>query len=87
MLWQTMKDMHRAIVSLMEELEAIGYQQRIDAAGEGELKEILRQKTSPRATPCRAHDAMACSHHRVPDRTSRTRSGKLRGTPLAPWRA
>ncbi len=39
----TTKDMHRAIVSLMEELEAIDwYQQRIDAAGDGELKEILR---------------------------------------------
>jgi ferritin-like protein len=37
------KDMHRAIVSLMEELEAIDwYQQRIDAASDGELKEILR---------------------------------------------
>jgi ferritin-like protein len=37
------KDMHRAIVSLMEELEAIDwYQQRIDAAGDDELKEILR---------------------------------------------
>ena len=39
----TTKDMHRAIVSLMEELEAIDwYQQRIDAAGDGELKDILR---------------------------------------------
>jgi ferritin-like protein len=39
----TTKDMHRAIVSLMEELEAIDwYQQRIDAASDGELKEILR---------------------------------------------
>ena len=37
------RDMHRAIVSLMEELEAIDwYQQRIDAAGDGELKDILR---------------------------------------------
>ena len=36
------RDMHRAIVSLMEELEAIDwYQQRIDAAGDAELKEIL----------------------------------------------
>ena len=39
----TTKDMHRAIVSLMEELEAIDwYQQRIDAAADGDLKEILR---------------------------------------------
>jgi uncharacterized protein len=37
------RDMHRAIVSLMEELEAIDwYQQRMDATGDGELKEILR---------------------------------------------
>jgi ferritin-like protein len=37
------RDMHRAIVSLMEELEAVDwYQQRVDAAGDGELKEILR---------------------------------------------
>ena len=37
------RDLHRAIVSLMEELEAIDwYQQRIDAAGDDELKEILR---------------------------------------------
>jgi ferritin-like protein len=37
------KDMHRGIVSLMEELEAIDwYQQRIDAAADGDLKEILR---------------------------------------------
>ena len=37
------RDMHRAIVSLMEELEAIDwYQQRMDATGDGELREILR---------------------------------------------
>src|SRR5919108_1987514 len=37
------RDMHRAIVSLMEELEAIDwYQQRIDATQDGELREILR---------------------------------------------
>lgn len=35
-------DMHRAIRSLMEELEAIDwYQQRVDAAGDVELKRIL----------------------------------------------
>jgi ferritin-like protein len=37
------KDRHRAIVSLMEELEAVDwYDQRIDAADDGDLKEILR---------------------------------------------
>ena len=37
------RDMHRAIVSLMEELEAIDwYQQRMDVAGDAELREILR---------------------------------------------
>ncbi|HEY8525608.1 MAG TPA: ferritin-like domain-containing protein [Acidimicrobiales bacterium] len=36
-------DRHRAIVSLMEELEAVDwYDQRIDAAGDEDLKEILR---------------------------------------------
>ena len=36
------KDMHRALVSLQEELEAIDwYQQRVDAAEDSELKEIL----------------------------------------------
>jgi uncharacterized protein len=36
------RDLHRAIVSLMEELEAIDwYQQRVDAVGDPELKEIL----------------------------------------------
>jgi len=35
-------DRHRAIVSLMEELEAVDwYDQRIDAAGDPQLKEIL----------------------------------------------
>jgi ferritin-like protein len=36
------KDLHRALVSLQEELEAIDwYQQRIDATEDPELKEIL----------------------------------------------
>jgi len=36
------KDMHRAVVSLIEELEAIDwYQQRVDAAGDEELRAIL----------------------------------------------
>ena len=35
-------DRHRAVVSLMEELEAVDwYDQRYDAAGDGELKKIL----------------------------------------------
>jgi ferritin-like protein len=38
---QTM-DMHRALTSLQEELEAVDwYQQRIDATGDAELREIL----------------------------------------------
>ncbi len=37
------RDMHRAIVSLMEELEAVDwYNQRMDACKDLELKEILR---------------------------------------------
>ncbi len=36
------RDMHRAIVSLMEELEAVDwYNQRVDAARDPELKAIL----------------------------------------------
>jgi hypothetical protein len=36
------RDLHRAIASLTEELEAIDwYQQRIDAAGDAELREII----------------------------------------------
>ena len=36
------RDMHRAIVSLMEELEAVDwYNQRVDACKDPELKEIL----------------------------------------------
>jgi uncharacterized protein len=36
------RDMHRAIVSLMEELEAVDwYNQRTDACSDGELKAIL----------------------------------------------
>ena len=36
------KDMHRAIVSLMEELEAIDwYNQRVDACKDAELKALL----------------------------------------------
>jgi ferritin-like protein len=37
------RDLHRALVSLMEELEAVDwYQQRIDATQDDELREILR---------------------------------------------
>jgi ferritin-like protein len=37
------RDMHRALVSLMEELEAIDwYQQRMDATEDAELRDILR---------------------------------------------
>lgn len=37
------RDMHRAVVSLMEELEAVDwYNQRIDACKDEELKAILR---------------------------------------------
>ncbi len=36
------KDMHRAIISLMEELEAVDwYNQRVDACKDPELKKIL----------------------------------------------
>jgi uncharacterized protein len=42
-LSQATRDMHRAVVSLVEELEAIDwYQQRIDATRDEDLREILR---------------------------------------------
>jgi ferritin-like protein len=58
-------DRHRSIVSLMEELEAMDwYDQRIDAAGDAELKEILahnRTEETEHATMTlewlRRHDA------------------------------
>lgn len=41
-LSQETKDMHRAIVSLMEELEAVDwYNQRVDACSDEELRAIL----------------------------------------------
>ena len=41
------RDMHRAIVSLMEELEAVDwYNQRIDACKDPELASILQQRPS-----------------------------------------
>jgi ferritin-like protein len=37
------RDMHRAIISLMEELEAVDwYNQRVDACKDPELREILK---------------------------------------------
>ena len=43
LLSQDTKDMHKAIVSLMEELEAIDwYNQRIDTCADKELKNILK---------------------------------------------
>lgn len=39
-------DNHRAIVSLMEEIEAMDwYEQRVDAATDGELKPILKHNS------------------------------------------
>ncbi len=41
-LTQTTREMHRALVSLMEELEAVDwYQQRVDACGDPELRAVL----------------------------------------------
>ncbi|GAB4191208.1 MAG: ferritin-like domain-containing protein [Wenzhouxiangellaceae bacterium] len=42
LLSEETKDMHRAIISLMEELEAVDwYNQRVDACQDQELKKIL----------------------------------------------
>ena len=41
-LFDETRDMHRAIISLMEELEAVDwYNQRVDACKDDELREIL----------------------------------------------
>ena len=41
------RDMHRAITSLMEELEAVDwYNQRVDACKDEELKEWIRRRDS-----------------------------------------
>lgn len=43
LLTEETRNMHRAIVSLMEELEAIDwYQQRADACSDAQLKDVLR---------------------------------------------
>ena len=66
-------DRHRAIVSIMEELEAVDwYDQRIDAATEGELKELLahnRDEEKEHAAMMlewlRRHDAKLDEHLRT----------------------
>ncbi len=43
LLTEETRNMHRALVSLEEELEAIdGYQQRVDACSDSQLKALLR---------------------------------------------
>ncbi|ATD28111.1 hypothetical protein P0F15_001448 [Vibrio metschnikovii] len=50
------RDMHRAIVSLMEELEAVDwYNQRVDACKDPELKKILQHNANEE----KEHAAMA----------------------------
>jgi uncharacterized protein len=66
-------DRHRAVVSIMEELEAIDwYDQRIDAATDGELKELLahnRDEEKEHAAMMlewlRRHDAKLDEHLRT----------------------
>ena len=49
-LSQRTRDLHRALVSLQEELEAIDwYQQRVDAASDPELKRILQHNRDEEA--------------------------------------
>ena len=66
-------DRHRSIVSLMEELEAMDwYDQRIDAAGDAELKDVLahnrREETEHAAMTLewlRRHDPALDEHLRT----------------------
>lgn len=60
------RDMHRAIVSLMEELEAVDwYQQRIDACKDPELKKILAHNRDEE----KEHAAMVLEWIRRRDKT------------------
>ena len=67
------RDMHRALVSLMEELEAIDwYQQRMDATEDSELREILRHNRDEEKEHAammlewlRRHDAKLDAHLRT----------------------
>jgi ferritin-like protein len=66
------RDMHRAVVSLMEELEAIDwYQQRMDVAHDDELRAILRHNRDEEME----HAAMVLEWIR---RRNPTFDGKLR---------
>ena len=66
------RDMHRAIVSLMEELEAIDwYSQRVDATQDEELRDILRHNRDEEME----HAAMVLEWIR---RRNPTFDGKLR---------
>ena len=59
------KDMHRAIVSLMEELEAVDwYNQRVDACKDPELKKILEHNRDEE----KEHAAMALEWIRRKDK-------------------
>ena len=60
------RDMHRAITSLMEELEAVDwYNQRMDACTDPELKEILRHNRDEE----KEHAAMVLEWIRRRDQT------------------
>jgi len=60
------RDMHRAIVSLMEELEAVDwYQQRVDACKDEELKAILAHNRDEE----KEHAAMVLEWIRRKDKT------------------
>ena len=60
------RDMHRAIVSLMEELEAVDwYNQRVDAAKDAELKAVLEHNRDEE----KEHAAMVLEWIRRHDRT------------------
>ncbi|MBD3619243.1 MAG: ferritin [Chromatiales bacterium] len=60
------RDMHRAIISLMEELEAVDwYQQRVDACKDEELKAILAHNRDEE----KEHAAMVLEWIRRKDKT------------------
>src|SRR3989442_7815240 len=70
------RDLHRAIVSLMEELEAVDwYQQRLEASDDAELRDILHHNRDEE----KEHAAMVLEWIR---RRDQVLDAKLREIPL-----
>ena len=81
-LSQKTKDMHRALVSLMEELEAVDwYNQRMDATKDDELRAVLKHNRDEEME----HAAMVLEliRRRVPEFDKELRDWLFTDKPLA----